>query len=179
MIVRTYKKGLPADSPPIFQVGREDGKTTDCRDFRLLKIPWAHHGRKWLHPLCNEISHRLWKSRCQTLHLLRIPCQKLSCKALWQGIFVEGLLLPDPNQVVQSPYLYRESILAINRVNIIQKLYTKLRKLHRIIFMEKFIHTLVMGTVYRHLQFTLSPELPSHGILDRNCPVGSIQLFTA
>ena len=39
--------------------GREDGKTTDCRDFRLLKIPWAHHGRKWLHPLCNEISHRL------------------------------------------------------------------------------------------------------------------------
>ena len=39
----------------LLKYGREDGKTTDCRDFRLLKIPWTHHGRKWLHSLCNEI----------------------------------------------------------------------------------------------------------------------------
>ncbi len=53
------KSRHPKVTAVLFQVGREDGKTTDCRDFRLLKIPWAHHGRKWLHPLCNEISHRL------------------------------------------------------------------------------------------------------------------------
>ena len=81
------KSRHPKVTAVLFQVSREDGKTTIYRDFRLLKIPWAHRGRKWLHPLCNEIP-----IDCKKADARRCTCSESPVKSCDKRPFDRGFL---------------------------------------------------------------------------------------
>ncbi len=108
----------------LLKYGREDGKTTDCRDFRLLKIPWAHHGRKWLHSLCNEIPIDCEKAgarrcTCSGSPVKSCPVRRCDRGFLWKS-FRCRILIRWFNHPMYTESPYRLSIVQILFKNCIQ-----------------------------------------------------------